>query len=368
MIELTVVIPTYNERDAVARVVAALDAALAGILWEAIFVDDDSPDGTADVVREIAQRRPDVHVLQRIGQRGLSGACIAGMMASSSPYIAVMDADLQHDEKLLPLMLERLRTRQLDIVVGTRYAAGGSAGSGLDTRRTRISQLATHLSRLVLRSDVSDPMSGFFMLRREFLHRTLHRLSGKGFKILLDLFTSSSEPVRFEEIPYDMRPRIVGESKLDTMAVWEYLLLVLDKLIGRFVPVRFLMFASIGMIGAIVHLAVLYHLLLRLGLEFAVAQTIATYIAMVLNYTINNTFTYRDLQLKGVAFFKGMLTFCLACSVGAVINIGLSEFLFNRAVPWWLAGILGAGVGAVWNFGMTSIFTWRVRGSGRPLG
>lgn len=365
MTELTVVVPTYNECEAVPHVVAALDAALEGIDWEVLFVDDDSPDGTSEVVRDIARNRPDVRVLQRVGRRGLSGACIEGMTASAAPYVAVMDADLQHDEKLLPKMLERLRNDDVEIIVGTRYAEGGSAAGGLAGNRGQISKFATLLSRLVLKSDVSDPMSGFFMLRRSLIEKTLHRLSGKGFKILLDIFTSSPDPVKFAEMPYAMRPRIAGDSKLDTMAVWEYLMLVLDKLVGRFVPVRFLMFASIGMLGAIVHLSVLYLFLLRVNVEFVYAQAIATYIAMVLNYTINNSFTYRDLQLKGAAFFRGLLTFCLACSVGAVINLGLSEFLYERAVPWWLAGILGAAVGSVWNFGITSVFTWRVGRTGR---
>jgi dolichol-phosphate mannosyltransferase len=363
MTALSVIVPTFNEREAVPLVIAALDAALTGIDWEVIFVDDDSPDGTAAAAREIARTRNDVRVLQRVGQRGLSGACIAGMLASAAPCIAVIDADLQHDETLLPEMLRRLNDGNLDVVVGTRYAEGGSTGDGLDERRGQISRAATRLSRLVLRAEVSDPMSGFFILRRSFLERVLHRLSGKGFKILLDLFTSSREPVRFAEMPYTMRPRIAGESKLDTMAVWEYLLLVLDKLVGRFIPVRFLMFAAIGTLGAVVHLSVLYLFLLRINVDFVAAQAIATYFAMTLNYLVNNLFTYRDMQLKGAALFKGLATFYAACTVGAIINVGLGEFLYEHAVPWWLAGTLGAGVGAVWNFGVTSVFTWRV---GRP--
>ena len=250
--ELSVVVPTFNERANVLELLQRLRECLAGHRWEVIFVDDDSPDGTAQFVREIGQRDNRVRCIQRIGRRGLSLACVEGMLASSAPYLAVIDGDLQHDETLLPHMLERLKQDQTDIVIGTRYAPGGELGDW-NQSRAAISHFATRLSRLVLRADLSDPMSGFFMLRREAMERCVRKLSGIGFKILVDLFASSSRPLRFAELPYEFRTRKAGESKLDTQAAWDYVMLLLDKLIGHLIPVRFLAFSLVGGTGVLVH-------------------------------------------------------------------------------------------------------------------
>src|SRR5580658_3201134 len=232
MVELSVIVPTFNERDNIAEVVARLDKCLSGVPWEAIFVDDDSPDGTADRIREIARQDRRIRCIQRIGRRGLSSACTEGMMASSALYLAVMDADCQHDETLLPRMLEILRSGQCDVVVGSRYVDGGGIGNWNESR-AKMSRFATRLSRAVIKQDLSDPMSGFFGLRREALELSVHNLSNLGFKILLDLVASSSRPLRLTEIPYQFRNRHAGESKLDSQAAWEYMMLLADKLVGH---------------------------------------------------------------------------------------------------------------------------------------
>jgi dolichol-phosphate mannosyltransferase len=357
-IELTVVVPTFNERDNVAPLVGLLEGALQGIAWEVLFVDDDSPDGTADAVRALARDDARVRCLQRIGRRGLSSACIEGIMASSAPYVAVMDADLQHDEALLPGMLDRLRADTADVVVGSRYIGGGSTGE-LASGRVWISRIASALGQLVLKARVSDPMSGFFMLQRTYFDRVARDLSGKGFKILLDLLASGRRDVRVTELPYHMRARRHGDSKLDTMVVWEYLVLITDKLFGRYVPVRFVLFVGVGMTGVAVHLLLLG--LLHRGLEvgFVLAQASATVVAMTSNYFLNNVFTYHDQRLHGLAMLRGLVTFYLACSIGAVINVQFAGFLFERAVPWFVAGFFGAIAGAVWNYAVTATFTWR---------
>ena len=356
--ELTVVVPTFNERANVGPLVDLLDAALQGVRWEVLFVDDDSPDGTADAVRALARDDARVRCLQRIGRRGLSSACIEGVMASSAPYVAVMDADLQHDETLLPGMLEKLRADAADVVVGSRYMSGGSTGD-LASGRVWISRIASGLGQLVLRARVTDPMSGFFMLTRAYFDRVAHDLSGKGFKILLDLLASGRRDVRVAELPYRMRARQHGDSKLDTMVVWEYLVLIADKLFGRYVPVRFVLFVGVGMTGVAVHLLTLGLLHRLLGVGFLVAQACATLLAMTSNYFLNNVFTYHDQRLRGWAVLRGLLTFYLACSIGAVINVEFADFLYQRAFPWFVAGFLGAIAGAVWNYAVTATFTWK---------
>lgn len=357
-VELTVVVPTFNEAKNVPLVVERLTQVLAGIRWEVVFVDDDSPDQTARVAREIAARDSRVRVIRRIGRRGLSTACVEGVLSSSAPYFAVMDGDLQHDDSVLPEMVRRLREDNLDIVVGSRYLDGERTG-GLDggTRRF-ISRLGGSVARLVLKADLTDPMSGFFAMSRAAFDDTVRNLSQQGFKILLDLFASAPRPLRFAEVPCDFHARQHGESKLDTMAAWEFGILVLDKLIGRWVPVRFAIFAFIGGTGILVHLGVL-GVMAELGYTFAPAQSVSVVAAMTWNFILNNIITYRDQRLRGLAFLGGLLSFYLIGAVGALANIGIAQLLFETGRSWWLAGIAGALIGVVWNFTMSSFFTWR---------
>jgi dolichol-phosphate mannosyltransferase len=357
-VELTVVLPTFNERDNVEPLVERLEAVLAGIEWEAIFVDDDSQDGTAEHVRAVGRTKPYIRCLQRLGRRGLSTACIEGVLASSAPFIAVMDADLQHDETLLPRMLAALKSEALDIVIGSRYVEGGGLGDW-DQSRARMSDLATRLSRLVVKADLRDPMSGFFMMRRPAFEAAVRDLSGQGFKILIDLFASSPRPLAFKELPYQFRLRQHGESKLDTLVAWEYLQLLLDKLIGHVVPVRFALFAMIGGLGLFVHLAVLGVVLKAFGVDFTLAQSVATVTAMTSNFFLNNWFTYRDRRLHGWRLLRGLLSFYVVCSVGAFGNVGIAAYVFHADQSWWLAGIAGAIVGSVWNNATSAVFTWR---------
>jgi len=356
--ELTLVIPTLNERENIAPLLERIELALAGTRWEVIFVDDDSRDGTAEQVREIGRIDPRVRCLQRIGRRGLSTACIEGILASASPYIAVMDADLQHDEAILPAMLSCLRNEPYDLVVGSRYVEGGGVGQ-LGSTRVNISSFATRLSRLICKADIADPMSGFFMLKREMFDKAVRNLSGQGFKILLDLMASLPQPPRFKELPYEFRQRRYGESKLDTMVAWEFGMLLADKLVGHMVPVRFALFALIGGLGLIVHLATLWTALNPLGFSFIVSQAIATMVAMTSNFFLNNLFTYRDQRLKGARLIRGLISFYIICSVGAVANVGLAAFFYNWRQIWWLAGVAGVVVGSVWNYAVSSVFTWK---------
>ena len=364
-IELSIIVPTYNEAENVPLLIGKLSDVLKGIRWEVIFVDDDSRDGTAGVVRKLAQTASgttsgNVRVLQRIGRRGLSSACVEGALASSAPYIAVMDGDLQHDERLLPRMLEALRKDGTEIVVGSRFVPGGDVGE-FAPNRIKISKMGARLARLVVKQDLSDPMSGFFMLRRDVFERVVRRLSAKGFKILLDIFASAPKPLTVVELPFTFGSRIKGESKLDTMVAWEYAMLLLDKMLGSYVPVRFLMYLGVGTFGLGVHFIVLWFTYKSRALPFAEAQSIATGIAMVFNYWLNNQITYRDQRLKGIRFVYGFFSFAVICSIGALSNIGVASYLFAEQQSWWLAGVIGVVLGTVWNYAMTSVFTWRVK-------
>lgn len=355
--ELSIIAPTFNERENVAELAARLKHCLAGKSWEIIFVDDDSPDGTAEVVRELAEKDGRIRCIRRIGRRGLSSACVEGMLATSAPYIAVIDADLQHDERLLPQMLATLKQGDTDIVVGTRYAPGGDI-EGWSAGRARMSRLAGRLSRGLVPEQLTDPMSGFFMMRRPVFDGAVRRLSAIGFKILIDLFASSPQALRFKELPYRFRPRHAGESKLDSVTVWDYVMLLLGKLLGDLIPVRFLAFSIVGTLGVAVHFAVLALLFKLLRISFIDGQAIATLCAMSCNYSINNVLTYRDQRLRGSRWLRGWISFIVACSVGGLMNLGVASVVYGLNRGWFLAAIAGILVGSVWNYAVTKSFTW----------
>lgn len=356
-LQLSIVVPTFNEAENIPELLRRLEATMGMTTWEVIFVDDDSPDGTAAIIRTIAREDLRVRCLHRVGRRGLSSACIEGMLASSARAIAVMDADLQHDETILVKMLSDIEHGDADIVIGTRYSLGGSTGDWTASRKV-LSQLATTLSRLILKQPVSDPMSGFFMLQRSVLDSAVHNLSGLGFKILLDILSTTEHPLRIVEVPYHFRDRFAGSSKLDEMVVWEYGMLLADKTFGRFVPVRFLTFAVIGGLGVFIHMAVLVFLLKGLHAGFVTAQSVASSSAMVFNFAGNNLLTYRDRRLRGWAWAKGLISFVLACSIGAIANVGIATYLFANRTQWWLAAFAGVLVGAVWNYAVSQVYTW----------
>ncbi len=347
-----------NERENVPLLLAKLRESLRGVRYEAIIVDDDSPDGTASLIKRTAEANPDVRVLHRIGRRGLASACIEGMLSTAAPYIAVIDADLQHDETILPEMLRLITAERLDIVVGSRNIDGGSMGD-FASWRVRLSRAGRKFSGLGEQTALTDPMSGFFMVRRSFFDPLAHRLTGKGFKILLDIVLSANGSARIGEVPYHFRTRQHGESKLDVMVGLEYLELLLDKMVGSWISVRFVLFCAIGTVGVGVHLLLLWTLLSSRAANFLQAQAVATLVVMVLNYMLNNAVTYRDRRRRGLSFWAGLVKFCTACALGAVANLAISTEAFQHGIPWLLAGLTGLLFSAVWNFGVTSALIWR---------
>jgi dolichol-phosphate mannosyltransferase len=358
---LTVVIPCYNEQPNVAPMIAKLDAALTGLLWEVIYVDDDSPDGTADEVRAVARQDPRVRCIRRVGRRGLASAVIEGAMASSADYVAVIDGDLQHDETQLPVMLSALLSRKYDVAVGSRHVDGGDA-DGLSSRwRHMISDGGIWLAQAFLPVKLSDPMSGYFMLPRPLFERLAHHLTGQGFKILLDLVLSAPAPLRVVEIPVQFRQRVAGESKLDALVMAQFGGLLLDKVFGGLLPLRFISFALVGALGVLVHLAVLGTLRQTTMFSFEADQTIATLVAIAFNFELNNDITYRDQRLRGPRLWRGLLLFVLVCGVGAVANIGIAKALYDQHTAWTAAGAIGAVIGVVWNYAVSATMVWRAR-------
>ena len=359
MPQVSVVTPSYREAKNIPVLFDRLTTTLINFDWELIVVDDDSPDGTAEVARKIAQSDKRMRIVQRLGRRGLSGAVIEGMLASSAPILAVIDADLQHDEKILPEMIKKFETDpKTELVIGSRYVAGGGVGE-FKSDRAAYSKFATRLGNMVTKTHVADPMSGFFAIKRETFMQVAHKLSNEGFKILFDILASSRRPLVVAEIPYEFGERVHGESKLDTAVAWQYVELLLDKLIGRFVPVRMIKFGMVGLSGVVVSLGTVLILFKVFGENFDLSQAIATFMGMTWNYFLNNIFTFKDRRLTGWGILGGLLSFYLVCSIGALANVGAAAYFFHQEHwAWGVASISGILVGMVWNYAVSSRITW----------
>ncbi len=358
---LSVIVPCYNERPNVAPMIAKLDAALADIAWEAIYVDDNSPDGTAAEVRRIARQDPRVRCIRRIGRRGLASAVIEGALSSSADYVAVIDGDLQHDETRLPAMLAALQAGGCDVAVASRHVDGGD-NAGLSSRfRHILSDGGIWLAQVFLPVRLTDPMSGFFMLPRPLFEDLARGLNGQGFKILVDLMLSSTAPLRVLEVPARFRERTAGESKMDALVMIQFGGLLLDKVFGGLLPLRFFSFALVGGLGVVVHLLTLALVRQTTHIGFEAEQTIATIVAMVFNFQLNNAVTYRDQRLKGPALWRGLILFMVVCGFGAVANIGIAQVLYERHTAWTVAGGIGAMIGVVWNYAVSATLVWRAR-------
>ena len=358
--ELTVVVPCYNERPNVSVLVRRLAATLEGLRWEVVFVDDNSPDGTAAEVRTLARTDARIRCIRRVGRRGLASAVIEGALSSSADYIGVIDGDLQHDETRLPVMLRELKTGTSDVVIASRYVEGGNADGLAGSWRHRLSAAGIRVAQTLLPVPLTDPMSGFFMMRRESFERNAEKLTGRGFKILLDLLLSD-RTLSVLEIQSVFYKRVAGESKLDSLVLAQFAALLLDKALGGIVPLRFLGFAAVGAVGVLVNVILLVMLRHLTNIGFESAQVVATIAAMIANFQLNNRITYRDQTLRGRRLWQGLLLFILVCGLGAVANVGIAETLYEDHLSGTLAGTAGAVIGVVWNYTVSATLVWRRR-------
>lgn len=362
--QLSIVTPTYNESQNVKKFVDSIEHALGKTNYEIIFVDDNSRDKTYDCVKKLAAKKHYVRCIRRIGRRGLSSAVIEGCLSSASDLLLIMDSDLQHDEKKIPLMLELLKNDNLELIVASRFLDNKNA-QGLSSYRNLLSKLANFLANKISKEKLTDPMSGFFLIKRDVFDNLAPNLSGLGFKILLDIFSATNKKLKYKEISFEFKKRLYGQSKLDSLVLWEYFLLLWQCRFGKFIPARFLSFCLIGGTGVFVHISFLY-LFINLNFDFLYAQSISTLIAMTSNFFLNNVLTYRDRRKRGFSALKALIIFYLTCGIGASANIGISNLLFIGNVSgisgvWYLSGLIGAIVGSIWNFLMSSLVTWKAK-------
>ncbi len=256
-------------------------------------------------------------------------------------------------------MLQVLRDDEADMVVASRFIDPEGLSQGLSATRQKGSRLATWMGKQVLKNEVSDPVSGYFMARRGIWEVTAPSLTTEGFKVLFDILASNPEPMRVAELPYKFRDRLAGESKLDRRVVIEYLSLIVNKATGGVIPTRAMMFALVGATGFLVNVLVVMALeYARTGMTFARIQLVAALIAMTSNFFINNAVTYFDRRKRGLALVGAYLRFCLLCSAGLFVNVAVAAFLHDRTGMPNTSAITGAAFGAVWNYVTTALAVW----------
>jgi dolichol-phosphate mannosyltransferase len=361
---LSIVVPTFQESANVSILFERIKSALGAAPWELIVVDDDSPDGTSNIAFTLAVEDRRVRCLRRVNRSGLAGAVIEGWMSSSADFVAVIDADLQHDETILPKMYEALAKGSVDLAIGTRLRERAGDGA-LSAARQTLSDLGAWFFRRIAGAPVTDPMSGFFMVRREIVSRLAPRLSPDGFKILVDVLLSAGAGLKIVELPYTFRKRYAGESKLTPLVGIDFLGLVVHHATGGILPIRFVLFAMIGAIGLIVHIVTLWIVLRWFQtLPFNAGQLIATIVAMGSNFILNNEVTYRAYRFRGLGKVLGFLAFALGCGVGALANIDIASWLYRADQTWWVAGLAGALLSVVWNYAVSTNVIWRRRRTG----
>ncbi len=297
-------------------------------------------------------------MIRRVGRRGLSSAVIEGALSSTAPVIAVMDGDLQHDEAILRDLVTPLLDNRADIAVASRHVKGGDS-SGLANRwRHVLSQAGIKLAQSILPMTLSDPMSGFFAMRRPVFEQAVPRLTGTGFKILLELVLSVPHTSRLIEVPFVFRPRIAGESKLSPLVMVQFLGMLIERACGGWLPTRFVIFAAVGLVGIAVNLLVSETARFA-GADFQISQVIGTACAILVNFQLNNRVTYLDRPLRGKRWLPGLCIFVLGATIGAFGNIGVAQLLYDTHGHWSRASAAGAVIGVVWNYAIASTLVWR---------
>ena len=361
---ISLVLPTFNESQNIPVLVPKILEVLKGHKAEIIVVDDNSPDHTWEVARTLAAQHPELHVIRRIGRRGLSSAVIEGFLAASGDILMVMDADGQHDLHLLPKLAAAI-SQGNDVAIGSRYVSGGSVGEW-DERRFALSRMATKLAQKLCTVQVADPMSGFFAIRRKTFEAALPTLNPKGFKILLDLLVHAPAGTKAVEMPFTFAKRQHGESKLSRRVQLEFLEYLYDVTFGRYVPMTLVKYMLVGLFGVLVHLVVYLSVAMFLPatsldvLGFSLPLSLGIEAAIIFNFILNNAWTFKEARLRGMAAFGGFCTFNVACLFGALANYPVTQHLLAQGAPLLLGVAIGAFVGMIWNYTMSRMLTWRI--------
>lgn len=357
---VALVVPTYNECDNILAFYKDAASALAQLDWQIIFVDDNSPDGTAAVAEELAIDDRRVRVIVRFHQRGLTSAVLQGVCSANTSYVVVTDADLQHDLCKIPEMLHLLNTDQADLVIGTRYEEGGSTEGLANGFRIWLSRTGTKVAQAFVPVPVSDPMSGFFAFRRKKLLQILAKVDPLGFKVLFDILLLGGHQIRISEIPYHFRNRHAGSSKLDGRIQWDFLIQIIYHLLKQLVPHDLISFILVGASGAIVELTML-GLGVAIGAPNGPMQTAAIGAATTWNFLLNHCLTFhRHLKINADLAIKFVL-YATAVAIGIIVDISAATISMQKLYATeLLASILGVCADTIWRFAVAKAIIWRL--------
>jgi len=348
---LSIILPTYNERENIGVLLERIDRALraAGIPYEVVIVDDNSPDGTAGFAEELSKTYP-IRVVRRPGKLGLSSAVLDGFKVSRGRFIAVMDADLQHPPEVLPKMIEKLVNHECDVVVASRYTEGGSVGNWSFLRRL-VSWGAILVARVLLPKvrEVRDPMSGYFMFRREVVEDSISEMNPRGFKILLEVLVKGKVG-KVCEVPYTFGRRYLGKSKLGPSEILNYLMHVLD------LSPEYVRFTIVGAIGTVVNLGVLALLRYLLGIPHAIASAIAIEASIINNFILNDAWTFRR---RGGTWWHKILKFHASSAAAVLVQWGVSNMVYYIVLSSSItAQLIGVLAGFILNYITSKKFVW----------
>ena len=355
---LSIIVPTYNERENILVLVDRINRVLPGIDFEIVIVDDNSPDKTWEEGERIHLLDPRVRVLRRVGRKGLSSAVIEGALSSQTQFIAVMDGDLQHDETILAAMLETAK-QGADLVIGSRYLKEAGVGDW-EKKRTLLSQWGTKLTLKLIGHKVSDPLSGFFLMRKQLFSDCAEKLVGQGFKILLDVLSNFPPgTITIKEVPFVFRRRSYGESKLSPSTIKYFVEFLFIKTFGRYIPIRFVKFCLVGLGGAMVHFFLLYLFYRKFLFSYQLSLIIAIECAIISNYLYNNFWTFWEYRKIKAGLIGGLLRYNIATAFGGVANFIISSYLLEHGFFWVWASLYGAMVGVLWNYTLSKVITWQ---------
>ncbi len=353
---LSIVTATLNESENIEKLYTEIYKSLknTNISWELIFVDDNSTDDTVKKIDSLQKNYENVFLIRRFDKRGLSSALLQGALSSKSKYIVFMDADLQHNPKYIQNLFEKIKNSNANVVSASRFL---TKNDFLNKKRYKASIIVNKILEKLTKIKFTDILTGYFIIEKDFLLQNINKLSKTGFKILLDIILSSKENVVFREIAFNFEPRYKGKSKLNNKVLIDFIYLLLDKYFGKLIPARYIIFSFIGLIGAIFQIFIIYALFQLLG--FNTSLFLGIIFAMTLNFTLNNEFTYSDLKLRGLKFFIGLSKFYFFCSFGALFNFLTAKNLYENFNTFYIAILLGAFVGSVWNYYMNTSFNWK---------
>ena len=352
---ISIVIPTFNEKGNIIELFKEIKKNLINskLIWEVIFVDDSNDNETANVVRSLQNNENNIFLIKRIENRGLSSALIQGALSSNSEYILFMDGDLQHPPKKILNLYNKIKNNNYDLVSASRFLEDNEL---LNQKRYKASLFVNFLLRKFFQIDYSDILTGFFIIEKNFFLKNYKKLSNVGFKLLLDIILTTKKTIKYSEVPFEFQKRLTGQSKLNSKVFIDFVILIIDKLIGKIIPGRYFIYSFIGSFGIIFQLTTFSFLLNFLNFNYSLLISIL--LTIYFNYVLNNQFTYSDLKKRSISFYKGLIKYYFFCSFGALFNFISVKIVYENFSNLYLAVLIGAFVGSIWNYSMNTSYNW----------